>query len=99
MKFNKILRQKSPKILVVTTFTVALYDVSRLVLSPIVTRPAAQQQHGVSWVGWWGGPTHYLVTPTRVEVELRLSWAVTIEQPREATPLKQGVAQMGFWSS
>ena len=29
----------------------------------------AQQQHGVSWVGW-GGPTHYVVTPTRVEVEL-----------------------------
>ena len=59
----------------------------------------AQQQHGVSWVGWWGGPTHYLVTPTRVEVELRLSWAVTIEQPREANPLKQGGAQMDFWSS
>jgi hypothetical protein len=42
----------------------------------------AQQQHGVSWVGWWGGvvgggPTHYVVTPTRIEVELRLSWAVT----------------------
>ena len=27
-------------------------------------------------VGW--GPTHYVVTPTRVEVELRFSWAVTI---------------------
>ena len=25
-----------------------------------------------------GGPTHYVVTPTRVGVELRLSWAVTI---------------------
>ena len=25
-----------------------------------------------------GGPGHYVVTPTRVEVELRLSWAVTI---------------------
>ena len=35
-----------------TTFTVALYDVSRLVLSTIVTRPAAQQQHRVSWVVW-----------------------------------------------
>ena len=62
-----------------TTFTVALYVVGRLVLSPIVTRPAAQQQHRVSWWGGgWGGPGHYLVTPTRVEVELRLSWAVTI---------------------
>ena len=64
-----------------TTFTVALYVVSRLVLSPIVTQPAAQQQHRVSWVGGgWGGPGHYVVTPTRVEVEveLRLSWAVTI---------------------
>ena len=45
----------------------ALYVVSRLVLSQIVTRPAAQQLHGV---GWWGGPGHYIVTPTRVEVEL-----------------------------
>ena len=27
--------------------------------------------------GWGGGPTHYVVNPTRVEVELRLSWAVT----------------------
>ena len=62
------------------TFTVALYVVSRLVLSPIFTRPAAQQQHRVSWegVGWWGGPGHYVVTSTQVEVELRLSWAVTI---------------------
>ena len=25
-----------------------------------------------------GGPSHYVVTPTRVEVELRLSWALTI---------------------
>jgi hypothetical protein len=53
-----------------------------VVLSPIVTQPAAQQQHRVSWggggVGLGGGPTHYVVTPTRVEVELRLSWAVTI---------------------
>ena len=38
-------------------------------------RPTAQQQHRVSWVG---GPGHYVVTPIRVEVELRLSWAVTI---------------------
>jgi hypothetical protein len=26
----------------------------------------------------WDGPSHYVVTPTQVEVELRLSWAVTI---------------------
>ena len=32
--------------------------------------------HGV--VGGVGGPKHYVVTPTRVEVELRLSGAVTI---------------------
>ena len=59
----------------------ALYIVSRLVLSPNVTRPAAQQQHRVSWgVGWGGvgGPGHYVVTPARVEVELGLSWAVTM---------------------
>ena len=59
-----------------TTLALALYVVSRLLLSPIVTRPAAQQQHRVSWwmgwggVGWGGGPGHYVVTPTRVEVEL-----------------------------
>ena len=41
-------------ILAVTTFKVALYVVSRLVLSPIVTRPAAQEQHRVSW-GLVGG--------------------------------------------
>ena len=31
-------------------------------------------------MGWWvgGGPGHYVVTPTQVEVELRLRWAVTI---------------------
>ena len=28
-----------------------------------------------------GGPGHYVVTPTQVEVELRLSWAVTIYCP------------------
>ena len=46
---------------------------SRLVLSPIVTRPAAQRQHRVSLVGGvglGGGPGHYVVTPTQVEVEL-----------------------------
>ena len=45
----------------------------------IVTQPAAQQQHRVSLGGvvGWAGPGHYVVTPTRVEVELRMSWAVT----------------------
>ena len=33
-------------------------------LSPIVTRPAAQQQYRVSWGGVGGGPGHYVVTPT-----------------------------------
>ena len=33
---------------------------------------------GCGGVVVWGGPTHYVVTPTRVEVGLRLSWAVTI---------------------
>ena len=50
----------------------------------IVTRPGAQQQHRVSWVVvvvGLGGPRHYVVTPTRVEVEMRLSWAVTINIP------------------
>ena len=27
-----------------------------------------------------GGPGHYVVTSTRVEVELRLSWALTINE-------------------
>ena len=31
-------------------------------------------------MGGVGGPSHYVVTPTRDEVELRLSWAVTIER-------------------
>ena len=43
---------------------------SSLVLSPIITRPVAKQQHRVSWWWWWGGPGHYVVNPTRVEVEL-----------------------------
>ena len=56
-------------ILAVKTCRVALYGVSRPVLSPIVTRPAAQQQHRVLWVGslcshsnssWgWGGLWQY----------------------------------------
>ena len=40
------------------TTTSDLYDVSRLMLSPIVTQPAAQQQHRVCLVvgfGGWGG--------------------------------------------
>jgi hypothetical protein len=32
-----------------------------------------------------GGPTHYVVTPTQVEVELRLSWAVTTTVAREGS--------------
>ena len=61
-------------ILAVTTFIIALYVVRRLVLSPIVTQPAAQQQHRVSWGGGvgWGGPGHYVVTPTRVSGVLKV---------------------------
>ena len=45
---------------------------SRLVLSPIVTRPAAQQQHSVC-LGWWGGYGFLPIIKSRtthVEVEL-----------------------------
>ena len=66
------------------TTTADLYDVSRLVLSPIVTRPAVLQLHnnntefvwwgGVGWVGGWL-PTNYQV---HSQLKLRLSWAVTI---------------------
>ena len=59
-------------ILFFKTTIATLYGVSRLVLSPIVNRPAAQQQHRV-WVVaagamWWSYPLcgH---SPTRVEVE------------------------------
>ena len=42
-----------------------LYDVSRLVLSPIVTGPAALQLHNnnTEFVCWWGGwvPTNYQI--------------------------------------
>ena len=38
-----------------------MYDVSKLVLSPIITQPSAQQQHRMV-AG--GGPTHYVVTPS-----------------------------------
>ena len=50
-----------------TIFTVALVVVSGLVLSPIFRD---------SWGGWvgrvvdWVGPGHYVITPTRVEIEL-----------------------------
>ena len=51
---SKSSQTKFVLILAVRTFTVALYVVSRLVLSPIITRRAAQQQLGVSWGGgWW----------------------------------------------
>jgi hypothetical protein len=45
--------------------------------------------HGV--VG--GGPKHYVVNPTQVEVESRLSWAVTIGSPRKTIP-EQKVLQI-----
>ena len=65
------------------TTTADLYDVNRLVVSPIVTRPAALQLHNNNkefvwggWVGWVGSyqfscsfPTHVEAT-THVEVEL-----------------------------
>ena len=57
----------SPQTKVGLILAVKTYVVSRLVLSPIVTQPAAQQQHRVCG---WCGPGHYVVTPTRVEVEL-----------------------------
>ena len=40
--------------------------------------PICFEQTTVSWGGGVGGPGHYVVTPTRVEVELKLSWAVPI---------------------
>jgi hypothetical protein len=53
-----------------------LYDVSRLVLSPIVTRPVALQLHNNNTEFVWGGwlPTNYQVNS---QLGLRLSWAVT----------------------
>ena len=66
-------------ILFYKTTTADLYDVSRLVLSPIVTRPAALQLHNnnTEFV-WWGG---WLLTNYQVhsQLMLRLSWAVTIK--------------------
>ena len=43
------------------TTTADLYDVSRLVLSPIVTRPAALQLHNnnTEFVLWWGSVLVY----------------------------------------
>ena len=47
-----------------------------------VTRPAAQQQHRVSWVGWggWGvvGWVVVQVIMLSLKIELRLSWTVKI---------------------
>ena len=49
------------------TTTSDQYDVSMLVLSPIVTRPAVLQLHNnnTKFVWWWGGwvPNHYTVSP------------------------------------
>ena len=49
----------------------------------LVSRPAAQQQHRVSWVGFgsgrvggWGGLAHNVVTSN-----LKFSWALTILEP------------------
>ena len=33
--------------------------------------------HGWWWWVGWGGPSHYVVTPTQVQIELMLSWVVT----------------------
>ena len=55
-------------------FTADLYDVSRVVLSPIVTRPAALQLHNNKTEFVWGGEVgSYQLSgslPTHVEVEL-----------------------------
>ena len=49
-----------------------LYDIYRLVFSPVVTRHAALQLHNNNkeFVWWWGGGFLPI---------FRLSWAVTIE--------------------
>ena len=59
------------------TTTADLYDVSRLVLSPIVTQPAALQLHNnntefvFGGLGWWVGSYQLSGSlPTHVEVEL-----------------------------
>jgi hypothetical protein len=50
----------------VTTFTEALYVVSRLVMSPNVSPPAAQKLLSFMGFGglWWGGLGHYVVNPS-----------------------------------
>ena len=50
----------------------ALFDVSRLVLTSCTTTTQSFVGGWGGWGGVWsgGGPGHYVVTPTRVEVEL-----------------------------
>ena len=43
-------------------------------------------------MGGWG-PTHYVVTPTQVEVELRLSWALTKSVVSSTAELNHGCNQ------
>ena len=84
-------------ILFIKRTAATLYDVSKLMLSPIVTWPGAQQQHKV-WLGGThvdicgtcldlvvGGPTHYVVTPNSC-----WSWvgAVTISKVQMSDVLK-----------
>ena len=54
------------------------------------------QQHRVSWVGGvgWGGPDHYLDTPTRVEVELG---CVNYTQSDTYSDLYQGLISRRFF--
>ena len=65
-----------------------LYDVSMLVLSPIVTRNAALQLHNnnTEFV-WWGGVGGWVASyqlscnsQLMLRLRLRLSWAVTIRK-------------------
>ena len=66
MNFFKVCKN-----LVFKTITSDLYDVGRLVLSPIVTQSAAQGLSG-GGVGWGSYPfsSHF-------QLMVRLSWAVT----------------------
>ena len=62
-KLIKCLRSPQNDLFFKSTSAV-LYGVSRLMLPPIVTRSAAQQQHRVCLVGGLGCvPTNYQVTP------------------------------------
>jgi hypothetical protein len=67
----------------VTTFTVALDFVRRLDCLQLLLDQVHNNNtefHGVAGrVGGWCSPGHYVVTPTRVEVELRCN-----NYPREA---------------